>query len=360
MGSPQDRLGAYLHIPFCRHKCDYCAFATWADKDDLVERYMAALLTEARRTAESLVSRGEVIDTVFVGGGTPTRVDPEALLAVIAALPLAEGAEVTVECNPDDVTAEMMVAYAAGGVNRVSIGVQSMSTHVLAALGRTHHPDNVANAVACAHAAGIDNLNLDLIYGTAGESLDDWDATVRGALALAPTHVSAYGLTVEAGTPLAARPEDHPDDDDQADKYEIVDDLATRAGLGNYEISNWARPGRECRHNMLYWHQGNYLALGCAAHGHRDGRRWWNLRTPERWVAAVEQGGCVEASHEVLDPVTRTRERLELALRMRDGVPAGALPIEGLEDLVATDGVRTWLTRRGRLLANEVSVRLVP
>jgi len=355
MVSDADTFGVYLHVPFCRHRCDYCAFATWDDKDDLVSAYMEALLADARRAAATM----EPVDTVFVGGGTPTRVDPELLIAVIAALPLAEGAEVTVECNPDDVTAKLMSAYADGGVNRVSIGVQAMVPHVLAALGRTHDPDNVVRAVEAARRAGIDNVNLDLIYGTAGESVADWERTVRQALALDPTHLSAYGLTVEAGTPLAARPEAHPDDDDQADKYVVVDDLAAAAGLVNYEISNWSRPGMQCRHNVLYWRQGNYLGLGCAAHSHRDGRRWWNLRTPERYIAAVREGLPTEAAGETLDADTRRREGLELALRMRTGVPAEALPTEGLEGLVESDGTRTWLTRPGRLLANEVSLRLL-
>lgn len=355
MGSTTDTFGVYLHVPFCRHRCDYCAFATWDDKDDVVPAYMDALLADTRRAA---VDMGPV-DTVFVGGGTPTRVPAQSLMDVIAALPLAPGAEVTVECNPDDVTDNMMAAFADGGVNRVSIGVQAMVPHVLATLGRTHDPDNVVRAVESARRAGVHNVNVDLIYGTAGESIADWERTVRTALSLAPTHLSAYGLTVEAGTPLASRPEAHPDDDDQADKYVVVDELAEAAGFANYEISNWARPGQQCRHNMLYWRQGNYLGLGCAAHSHRDGRRWWNLRTPERYIAAVRDGVSTEAAGETLDSDTRSREGLELALRMRTGVPAEALPIEGLDGLVETDGIRTWLTRAGRLLANEVSLRLL-
>ncbi len=166
------------------------------------------------------------------------------------------------------------------------------------------------------------SFNLDLIYGAVGESLDDWRSTVESALAFDPPHISAYGLTVEAGTPLAAQSDRHPDDDDQADKYELVDDLLAGAGLANYEVSNWAKPGHESRHNFLYWNQDDYRGFGCAAHSHRAGRRWWNVRTPERYVQAVARGETVEASFETLDADASRFERLELALRTRDGVPA--------------------------------------
>ena len=181
---------------------------------------------------------------------------------------------------------------------------------------------------------------------------------MEGAIALEPLHISAYALTVEAGTPLALEPERHPDDDDLADKYELADDLLTAAGLANYEVSNWAKPGHECRHNILYWQQGNYVGFGSAAHSHRSGRRWWNVRTPERYIAAVEANEPTEAAGETLDDATRHVEGLQLAIRMRDGVPASALDVEGLDGLVETDGERVRLTRTGRLLANEVSLRL--
>jgi len=303
------------------------------------------------------------VSSVFVGGGTPTLVDPAELADVLRAIPTGDGAEVTVECNPDDVTVEMLRMYRTAGVNRVSIGVQSMVPAVLASLGRTHVPANVDHAVAAVRAAGIPTFNLDLIYGAAGESLKDWRVTLESALALQPTHISAYALTIEAGTPLAEQPDRHPDDDDLADKYELADELLTTAGLANYEVSNWARPGHECKHNILYWQQGNYRGFGSAAHSHRDGRRWWNVRTPERYIAAVAAGESTEAAGETLDEITRRTEGLQLAIRMRDGVPATALSLEamvaeGLEDLVESDGVRVRLTQRGRLLANEVSLRL--
>jgi oxygen-independent coproporphyrinogen-3 oxidase len=313
---------------------------------------MTAMLAEIERAELAPVS------SVFVGGGTPTLVDARSLAEVLRAIPTAPGAEVTVECNPDDVHSELLEIYASAGVNRVSIGVQSMVPHVLASLGRTHQPQNVQRAVAAVRSVGLPSFNLDLIYGGAGESLADWRTTVEQALALEPRHVSAYALTVEAGTPLFDEPHRHPDDDDLADKYELADDLLVAAGLANYEVSNWAVDGHECRHNILYWRQGDYLGIGCAAHSHLSGRRWWNLRTPERYLAAIEAGERAEAAGETLDDATRRVEGLQLALRMRDGVPVDALPLDDLDGLVESDGERVRLTRNGRLLANEVALRL--
>ena len=349
--------GVYVHIPFCRHRCDYCAFATWTDRDHLMEEYVDAVVLDIRR---KVAAGMPVADTVFFGGGTPTRLAPDLITKIIAAIPLSANPEVTVECNPDDVTPELMRVYAAGGVNRVSIGVQAMVGHVLASLGRTHDPSNVERAVNAAGDAGITSINLDLIYGVHGESLDDWRQTLESAISLHPTHVSAYGLTVEAGTPLADDPARHPDDDDQADKYVLADDLLMAAGMHNYEISNWALDGHECRHNKVYWSQGNYMGFGCASHSHENGRRFWNVRTPDRYIVCVNENISVEAADEVLDIGTRSREALELSLRTSDGVPVGTLDVESLDGLVSVQGNRIVLTRNGKLLANEVSLRLKP
>lgn len=350
--------GVYLHIPFCAKRCDYCAFATWTDRHHLQDAYLDAMLRDVLRSVDRPAT------TVFVGGGTPTLVDPEALARVIAAVPVEDGAEITVECNPDDVTEELLTSFRTAGVNRVSIGVQSMVPHVLASLGRWHDPDNVVRAVDAVRAVAMPTWNVDLIYGGAGESVADWAHTLDATLALEPPHISSYALTVEAGTPLAAQPERHPDDDDLADKYELADDRYAAAGLRNYEVSNWALPGNESSHNRLYWLQHDYLGFGSAAHSHRTGRRWWNLRTPERYIAAVDAGETTEASGETLDAETRRLEGLQLALRMREGVGIDAFTPDDLAELseiglleVTGDG-RAVLTRRGRLLANAVSVRL--
>ena len=347
--------GVYVHIPFCATRCDYCAFATWTDREHLVAGYLDALVADIRRHVDAGMP---VADTVFVGGGTPTHVPADGLARVIAAIPVGPDAEITVESNPDDVTEAMMRTYAAAGVNRISIGVQSMVDSVLVALGRTHVPANVERAVAAVRAAGIATFNLDLIYGGAGERLADWERTIRGAIALDPPHISAYALTVEAGTPLALDPARHPDDDDLADKYELADNLLAAAALGNYEVSNWARPGHECRHNLVYWRQGDYQAFGCAGHSHRDGRRFWNVRTPDRYIDLVARGESVEASGEQLDPDERRIEGLQLQLRLRDGVPREALDGDDLPGLVELHDDRWTLTQRGRLMANEVALRL--
>jgi putative oxygen-independent coproporphyrinogen III oxidase len=342
-------------VPFCAARCDYCAFATWTDRHHLQGAYLDA----CRMDVERAVAAGMPTATsIFVGGGTPSLVPPEKLLAVLDAVPRDPECEVTVECNPDTVTPGLVDAYAAGGVTRVSLGVQSMVDGVLASLGRTHDPANVRRAVALVRDAGIPTYNLDLIYGGAGESLDDWRRTLDGALALDPPHVSAYALTVEPGTPLADDPVRHPDDDDQAEKYLLAADMLEAAGLSWYEISNWARPGHRCRHNQLYWSMGEYQAFGCAGHSHRDGRRFWNVRTPERYVDAVAAGRSPEAAGERLDDDDRRLESLQLAVRTREGVPAVALPVDELGDLVAVDRDRAVLTVRGRLLANEVALRL--
>lgn len=351
--------GVYVHIPFCSRRCDYCAFATWTDRDDVQSAYLDAVL----RDIERHVAIGGLppATSVFVGGGTPTRVDPAGLARVLRAIPIVDGAEITVECNPESFTSRHADEYVAAGVDRLSFGVQSMVPHVLESLGRDHSPDDVVRALSVARAAGIARCNLDLIYGAAGETMADWRTTLEGALALDPEHVSAYALTVERGTPLADDPTRHPDDDHQADEYVFADRLLNDRGYENYEISNWARPGEECRHNLLYWRQGDYTGFGCAAHSHRDGRRWWNVRTPERYIEAVRSGAPTEAAHEALDVEDRRLEALQLSLRTSAGVPVEALAPEDLEELaglVVVDSGRARLTRDGRLVANEIAVRL--
>jgi putative oxygen-independent coproporphyrinogen III oxidase len=355
---PADRdvpLGVYVHVPFCRWRCDYCAFATWTDRHELTAEYLAAVKRDVTRTF-ARESRG--VETVFVGGGTPSFVPADLLVAVLSEIRVVTGAEITIECNPDDVTDELLAAYAAGGVTRISLGVQSMVPRILDLLGRRHDPDNVIHAVGSIRNVGFQSFNLDLIYGSATERLDEWRTTLHRALELDPPHISAYGLTVEPGTPLAADPARYPDDDVQAEEYELADDLLGAAGLANYEVSNWARSGHECRHNLLYWRQYDYLGFGCAAHSHVAGRRWWNVRTPERYIGAVGAGQPTEAAGETLDAETRRLEGLQLSLRTTAGVPRDALDGDALEGLVEPRDDHWVLTRQGRLLANEVAVRL--
>jgi oxygen-independent coproporphyrinogen-3 oxidase len=418
MASPGP-FGVYVHVPFCTRRCDYCAFATWADRAHLVPDYVAACrieaeraaeaeravpaagglpgaaATEAERAAEAEAERAgpaagglpgaaateaeravpaagglPAASSVFFGGGTPSLLSPHHLATILSSIRRQPGAEVTVECNPDTVDFAKLRGYRAAGVTRLSFGVQSMAPHVLRSLGREHQAASVPRAVEAAAEAGFgDSYSVDLIFGAAGESPGDWAATVAAVLALepAPGHVSAYALTVEAGTPLARDPARHPDSDDQAEKYELADDLLAAAGLEWYEISNWARPGAECRHNQLYWAQGDYRGFGCAAHSHQatggGARRWWNVRTPERYIRRVAAGQPAEAAGEDLDAAGRRAEALQLSLRTRQGVTAGALPGWADDPVLATlvepaPAGRVALTRRGRLLANEVALRL--
>ncbi len=350
--------GVYVHVPFCSHRCDYCAFATYSDRDHLQRRYVDAVLTELSLAREAGLAPST---SVFFGGGTPSRLPAEWLLEILSAIPRTQDAEVTVECNPEDATEERLTAYRTGGVTRMSFGVQSTQPRVLADLGRRHgtgaHRD-VARAVA---AARFDTWNMDLIVGSRAESLADVRRTLDDILTLdaPPPHVSCYALTAEPGTPLGQDSARHPDEDETADAWELVGDVLESAGYEWEEISNWARPGHECRHNHLYWNQGDYLGVGSAAHSHQGGRRWWNVRTPDRYIDLISKGESVMAGEEVLDERSRQFERESLALRTRNGVPRNAFEsIDDVDHLVdERNGVIT-LNSRGRLLANQVIMRL--
>jgi oxygen-independent coproporphyrinogen-3 oxidase len=359
--------GVYVHIPFCAARCDYCDFATWTDRAHLVDAYVDACITDLRRRADAGYPPAT---SVFFGGGTPSLVPAHQLVRILDAVERAPVAEITVECNPDSVDAEKLATYRAAGVNRLSFGVQSLAAHVLRTLNRTHDPANVARAIDAARDAGFENLNVDVIYGTPGESIDDWRATLTGIIALGVEHISAYALTVEPATPLGQRVAAgiavRPDDDDQADKYNLADGILGDAGFEWYEISNWARPGAECRHNNCYWSQGEYLAIGCAAHGHTAGRRSWNVRTPERYIERIGAGASPEAGSETLDSARSAEEAFTLALRTRAGAPVAPAATDAAAELadlglleLRGQPARVVLTRAGRLLASEVTIRLL-
>jgi oxygen-independent coproporphyrinogen-3 oxidase len=347
--------GVYVHVPFCASRCGYCAFATWTDRAHLMSPYMDACRREIAGAQLAPAT------SVFFGGGTPSLLPAASLIAILADITRAPGAEVTVECNPDTVTPALLDAYRAGGVTRLSFGAQSMVPRVLAGLGRTHRPGAVTDAVAAARAAGFDTFNIDLIFGGFGERDRDWRATLDAVLSLAPTHVSAYALTVEAGTPLARTPDRHPDDDVLATRYLMADSALELAGFANYEISNWAVPGHECRHNLLYWQQGDYRGIGAAAHSHAAGTRRWNVRTPDRYIALIGAGESPVAGSEDLDPEARAVEALRLAVRTSAGIPADAVEDADLlidRGLLRAGGAGLVLTPEGRLLANEIAIRV--
>ncbi len=348
-----------MHIPFCAHRCDYCSFSVFTDRTHLQRTYVDAV----RREIAVAEARGALFRTVFVGGGTPSLIDASLLAEVLSALPILPGAEVTVEANPDDITDAWIATMQAAGLTRLSLGVQSTVDHVLESLGRRHNRAQVSRAVATVQRSGLASLNVDLIYGAASESLDDWRRSVEEALSWGTTHVSAYALTVEGGTALAADPTRSPDEDDQADKYELATDLLGASSFANYEVSNWAKPGFECEHNWTYWRQGSYLGFGCAAHSHIDGVRWWNVRTPDRYIDKITASGSAVSSVERLDDAARAEEALQLRLRTREGVPAAAFADGDLNDfveggLMTLEGLTATLTVRGRLMANALTHRL--
>jgi putative oxygen-independent coproporphyrinogen III oxidase len=372
IGAGSAPFGVYIHVPFCSKRCDYCAFATWTDRDYLRQSYVDALVVDISRESVKLLPA----TSVFVGGGTPSLLSGAQMAAVLGAVTTVANAEITIECNPDTVSPALFDAYLAAGVNRLSFGVQSMVDHVLVGLGRTHDRAGVERAVTQAKNAGFTSINLDLIYGGAGETIADWEQTLEAVIPLDVAHISAYALTIEAGTPLANDASRHPDDDDQAEKYEIATNVLAEYGYENYEISNWARPGRSCRHNQLYWAQGNYRGFGCAAHSHHrneDGtsRRWWNARTPERYIELVETHRPTETAGEDLPRDVVALEGLQLNLRMATGLPASSFHQHDLDQFFelellervsgedkANDDPIVRLTMKGRMLANSVSIRL--
>lgn len=376
--------GVYLHVPFCRVRCGYCDFNTYTS-DELRGVRQADYADHAigevqmsRRVLEASGLPARPAATVFFGGGTPTLLPADDLVRMLGAVRdefgLVPGAEVTTEANPDSVGPDDLRRLADGGFTRVSFGMQSAVPHVLAALDRTHDPERVPLVVRWARAAGLD-VSLDLIYGTPGESLDDWRRSVEAVVAERPDHVSAYALIVEEGTKLARRIRRgelaEPDEDLEADMYELVDDLLARAGYEWYEVSNWASsPEHRSRHNLGYWRGDDWWGVGPGAHSHVGGVRWWNAKHPAAYAERVTAGLSPAVGREVLDEPTRETERVLLLTRIRDGIDipslhaAGRHAVAGLiaDDLVEARSAlagRLMLTRRGRLLADAVVRRLV-
>lgn len=370
-------LGFYVHVPFCAVRCGYCDFNTYTATElgggGSQAAYAGHAVAEVEYAATALGPDRPEVATVFFGGGTPTLLPADDLTRVLSAIEssfgLAAGAEVTTEANPDSVTPESLAALRQGGFNRVSFGMQSAVPHVLRVLERTHDPANVPRAVAWARRAGFEQVSLDLIYGTPGESVPDWQASVEAALACEPDHVSAYSLIVEDGTRLARQVRAGviraPDDDDLAEKYVIADDAFTAGGLEWYEVSNWAREeSARCRHNGLYWTSASWWGVGPGAHSHVAGERWWNVKHPSAYAARITAGESPALDGEVLDEQTRLLERVLLEIRLREGLPLDLVD-RARADRVVDRGLaavahdRLALTRRGRLLADGVVRDLV-
>ena len=372
--------GVYVHVPYCRVRCGYCDFNTYTAAELGGGASRASYGTAVR--AELALARrvlGEPVPvrTLFVGGGTPTVLVADDLVGIVRdvdrVLGLAPGAEVTTEANPDSVDLDYLCCLRDGGINRISFGMQSAVPRVLAVLDRTHDPERVPQVVAWAREAGFEQVSVDLIYGTPGETPADWDTSLCAALALEPDHVSAYALVVEEGTAMArrvGRGELAPTDpDDQADRYLAAEEALSAAGLAWYEISNWARsPAARCAHNESYWTGGNWWGVGPGAHSHVGGVRWWNVKHPAAYERRLADGLSPAQAREVLDPETRALERVLLEVRLVDGLPLKAVAAAGraaVPDLEADGLVRVTgqqrlvLTLRGRLLADAVVRALV-
>jgi putative oxygen-independent coproporphyrinogen III oxidase len=372
--------GVYVHIPFCRHRCHYCDFNTYEGQQDLHDAYVDGLVTHIETYPGPRFSPAT---SVFFGGGTPTLLPPDRLARVLQAVAervgLAPDAEVTLEANPETVDEAGFDALLGAGFTRVSIGVQSLVPHVLAGLGRTHSPECALEALRAAQRAGFKDVNADLIYGSPWESGADWVRSLNGLVEAGPDHISAYALTIEEGTPLATLVAggrvNGIDPDVQAERHGLAQEILGAAGYARYEISNWARPGHACRHNVLYWSAGDYLGFGAGAHGHLSGRRYWSIRLPREFIAAVRNGAPVETGSETLPGDRRAGEALMLGLRLTAGIDveefrarfgagflsdrAGEIRRLTARGLLESSGGRLRLSEEAVLVADDVVARLL-
>lgn len=371
--------GLYIHVPFCSTRCGYCDFNTYTPGElgsprDLTGDYLDALDKELERAAQRTGQRAQ---TVFIGGGTPSLLGADGLARILtrvkATVGLAPGAEVTTESNPESTSPEFFVSIREAGFTRVSLGMQSASASVLAVLERAHTPGRAFAAAKEAKAAGFEHVNLDMIYGTPTETNDDVRATLERVLEAGVDHVSAYSLIVEDGTRMARKVNKGllpaPDEDVLARRYELISQALESHGFDWYEVSNWAKPGGACEHNLIYWRDGNWWGAGPGAHSHLDDQRFYNVKHPARYIAAIEQGQLPIAETETLSAADRHTERVMLGLRLREGIPAAwlastARPVvedyvgRGLLEL-ADAGARLRVTDSGRLLADAIIADLL-
>ena len=387
VGASDRTFHGYVHIPFCSVRCGYCDFNTYTASELQGAKqsdYTYVLIAEIKLSARLLEAAGlpkRKLSTVFFGGGTPTLLPAADLVRILAALrdafEIADGAEITTEANPDTVNADYLRELRDGGFNRVSFGMQSAVPSVLATLERTHNPENVAIGVAAAKELGL-QTSVDLIYGAPGETLQEWRQSVEAAIAMQPDHISAYALIVEDGTKLARQIKSgqlaEPDEDLQADKYELTDELLAEAGFNWYEVSNWSRGEQNASaHNMSYWASQDWWGYGPGAHSHVGGVRWWNVKHPTTYAAKLAEGNSPAAGRETLSDRTRLEERVLLEIRISDGLSvdlakqvnqdatkliAGFIADELVDAKAAIGGVLK-LTLKGRLLADSLVRQLL-
>jgi len=373
-------LAFYIHIPYCIKRCGYCDFNTYTPAElqitselkDISNSYIDLLISEIK-SARIEVGESAVIPSIFFGGGTPSLMEASDIGRVISTIKdqfnLAKDAEITLETNPDTVTKEKLAQFLAAGVNRLSFGMQSAVPHVLATLDRTHNPDNLPQVTKWAKEVGFKEISVDLIYGTPGESKEDWQRSIDAALSLPITHISAYALIVEEGTKLAAQIKrgevGNVDDDLSADKYIMADQAFTSAGFNWYELSNWAKPNSESRHNIFYWLGKNWWGAGPGAHSHLNGKRFWNVKHPNLYKERIIKGESAVAEFENLESVQIESERLMLSIRLPSGVEKSTLNDKQILDLAGyvesghLDQAnwnlgRATLTLDGRLIADRI------
>ena len=372
-------LAFYVHIPYCVRRCGYCDFNTYTpaelsisnDLSETSRSYIDLLIKELEFARET--TGLAVVPTIFFGGGTPTLMESADLGRVISAISdhyeLSPDAEITTEANPDTVTKEKLASLREAGFNRISFGMQSAVPHVLKSLDRTHNPENVLKATTWAREVGFNEVSVDLIYGTAGESLADWELTIDTALSLPISHISAYALIVESGTKLGAQVKrgevTMPDDDETADKYLLADEKFIQAGFDWYELSNWSKKGSECRHNLAYWNGDNWWGLGAGAHSHVDGRRFWNVKHPAAYTQKVIESGNPMHDQELLTRDEARSEEIMLQIRLATGLSLSALSESEAKSLPtflaegyllpnAWENGQVVLSKTGRLMADRI------
>lgn len=373
-------LAFYIHIPYCVKRCGYCDFNTYTPAElkistgleQISNSYIDLLLQEIDSVREQIVEE-ITVPSIFFGGGTPSLMQPNDIGRVISKIKnefdLPVNSEITLECNPDTVTKDSLENFKKVGINRVSFGMQSAVPHVLATLDRTHKPENLAQATTWANEVGISEISVDLIYGTPGESITDWQTSIDAALALPITHISAYALIIEEGTKLAAQIKrgEVPEvvDDLVADKYLIADKAFKEAGFEWYELSNWSKPGSESKHNMAYWNGDNWWGAGPGAHSHLDGKRFWNVKHPNLYKERIQNKQSAVADSEVLKKDQIESERLMLLLRLPSGIEKQTLnqiQLSELSEFVESGHLdranwnqgRASLTLNGRLIADRI------
>ena len=360
----------YVHVPYCSKRCGYCDFNTYTpselDRDDQIESWLQSAIKETI-FARRILGEELKVDTIFFGGGTPSLLDAsvvkEFLNNVSKHFTLKKDLEITLEANPDTITQSKAEDWLKAGINRISLGMQSSAKNVLQVLDRTHNPANVLTSVEILKKAGFENFSLDLIYGTPGESLEDWSNTLKDAIAINPPHISAYSLVIEPGTKMGLQLS-HGEikavsDDDAADKYQLAEKMLTENGYSWYEISNWAKVNRECQHNLNYWKGNNWWGIGPGAHSHINGVRWWNQKLPKNWRESLDQDQSPALARENLTNEQIRNEEVMLLSRLKTGIDKADFDLKNVEKLIKDKLVnevsgKLELTLEGRLLADVV------